>query len=302
MIEKLWEILNYSPGEDVGLIDTSFFVAWVHSHIVSSTQFFQEILMTTPTIFMTTEGFWFVYRKTTKLSIIVLFFVFLEISIKKINGKKVDTSRLVEKVIVYVIITKVGPHIMIKIIDVFNRMVSILINVQDGIIPGKGSESLAIIFFLIVFMIMVLRLLLFYFERIIWLILYTVIIPIVLALRCSNRFGRIGSNLIGEIANLLIIKLAHALVLLILGTIIMGVSQLDPFIALGCQVGALSTMNKMEQKIISFFAGCAKHNAPNIHEGLERYQKYYGDYSRAKRIGSSFLTNIKFLGKIFGGG
>ena len=295
----LWDILNYSPGEDTGLINTDSFVNWVHTHIVSTTQFFQEILMTTPTVFMTTEGFWFVYRQTTKLSIVILFIVFCDISVRKLLGKRVDTNGLLEKVMAYAILTKVGPHIMIKVIELFNRIVAILIKTQDGIVPAEGTgSSLAIIFFLVVFIVMVLRLLLFYFERLIWLIFYTIIIPVVLALRCSVRFKHLGSNLTGEIMNLLVVKVAHALVLLILGTIIMGVSELDPFLALGCQIGALSSMTKMEEKIITFFAGCAaKYNAPDIHEGLERYQKYYSQYSSVKRV----ATNIKFIKKLFGG-
>ncbi|MCK8828137.1 hypothetical protein MWH25_10380 [Natroniella acetigena] len=268
-LRKLWEVLNSYP-EYEGLISAN----WFHHIVVSITQFFQRIILTSPTIFLTTEGFWLVYEKTASLSIVVIAFVWMKFAINKLREVPVSFEELLFRTITYAITLKAAPHIVVVAIKIFNRITATVIDAQSLTVPenvGIGSE-IGLIFLMAAFVLLMLRLIWWYFERIIWLILYTVIIPVVLALRCSMKYRDIGERLSNKIRDKLVVQVVHALVLSIIGTIVLGVSGLNPILTLGCQIGALSAMNKMEGLVVELLGASSKDLAPGLYNSIQRYK------------------------------
>ena len=269
------EFLTSTPSEDFGLLNLS---GWIHDLTLKFTGYLQNILLTSPTIFIETNEFWRVYRKVTKLSILVLAYVFIRVSIMKILGKKVDIDGLFSRLFTYILLTRVGPHLMIIVIDFFNQIVAELIEFQQILKPESHSD-LSLIIFLIIFIVMVVRLILWYFERMILLLLYTLLIPLILSLRCTHAYFDVGNKLVKDIRDLLVTQVVHSLILLILGSVVMAASGLNPVFRLGCQIGSLSLMNKIESKVVEFLSGV---NIRGFDESLKKYKDLYQEGSKAK--------------------
>lgn len=268
ILKKIWDFLNTPPPE-VNLIplSSSFnkvvdnnIINGIYNAAVGSIRFLERIILTTPTIFLKTQSFWKVYKVMVMLSLSILALAIMVISILKVSGKEFDIESIKNKLIAYPFVVILGPYFLIKFVDIFNRISSIIINTDGMVLPDNFSAGFAIgvIISMSVFAILSYKLVFFYGKRMIKIILFAVTLPIIFVFWCLPSHPHIITQWIDDVFSLLMSQVVHAIIFLIIGSIVIGAAELNSSLIIVYQIGALGVMNEVEDILARFTGGREK--------------------------------------------
>lgn len=299
MFGKVWRFLNDDPEfkllEPLSDALTSFIdgkiLKAIYQGIIGLIQFLQRIILTTPSDYMKTSAFWEIYRIMMMLSLAVIFIVILVLAFLKLSGYKLETA--INKLIPFPVLAIVAPYVLLRFVDIFNRITRLIINTDGIVIPEvtTGGSIAGILLFMAAFAILSIKLIFFYAKRMIKIILFAVLFPVIYAFWVLPFYNSIN-RWVDEIFTLLFSQVIHALILLILGTVIMGASEINNTMTIVYQVGALGVMNEVEGMINNFF-GTERLNPDISRRG---YYKAKANFNQGKKI---YEGGKKIAKKIF---
>ncbi|MFW6243167.1 MAG: hypothetical protein ACOC2W_03315 [bacterium] len=256
VLERVWELLTRVPEQPQYLEKVDYYVnEWsinmLYKFIISMTRFFQRVMLVTPTEYMRSSEFWQIYNKVIYLSISLLAIFLSMLALMKLFGKSVNIEETGKKLLLFPFIIVLAPYFLFRVIEIFNRISLLIIN-TEGMIPPKRAEAfivLGILVFMGIYLFLLFKLILFYAERVIWIILFAVLIPLVFSLWIIPKYENIVNEWCNKIIGLLLVQVIHSLVLLILGTLIIGLSNSNAGLTIVYQVGGLLVMNKADKEI-----------------------------------------------------
>ncbi|WP_018250384.1 hypothetical protein [Orenia marismortui] len=314
---EVWKAMGNLPpeafgGHVVNLTDKQNLLdrlaEWLYSLIVGMSEFFQEIILSTPTAFLNSKGFIRIYGQIKLISWAVLALVLMHIVYLTLHEDyKVDYEDLVKRLFFFPIVVEIAPHLMVKLIIFYNKIIETVVDTQSLLVPEKArfSTILALIFFVVIFIWQYSKRIFEYFQRIVLLLFFSVIIPIVLALRCSPSYADVGNWLFNKINEIMLIQVAHALVMTLVGAIIFTVSEVSFWWTLGLQVGSLGVMGKLES-IVKEMMNCRTNpyktynqTKENTKKGFKHRKKQYKDLKGKYETGKAVHTNTRALFKLY---
>ncbi|MFW6311228.1 MAG: hypothetical protein ACOC1K_03225 [Nanoarchaeota archaeon] len=283
-IKDIWDFLNSTPPqpeviennlEKITEIIEHHTVGFILRALISVIQFLEKIILTTPSKYMTTEPFWEIYNQMINLSLALLGICLLLITFYIIKEDNQKIKGIGEKLLLYPFGVILSPYILLKTIDIFNRIASTVISTNAIKIPSQTTFSslLGLIIYMIIMIILSGKLIYFYAKRFVKIILFAVLAPIIFSVWCVPRFSNIVDNWFDYILGLLVSQVIHALILLILGNIIMGVSEINNILAFVFQIGGLGVMNEAEEMFIKLFGGNDKLTPDSWHKQISKWRR-----------------------------
>ena len=297
---KLWEFLN-TPPENTTIVEEyleqltesieQYTIHLIFRVLLSAMSLLQRVLLSTPSVYIRTEAFWQIYEKMIYLGVSILAIIFLIIAIQILKDKVIDYTQLSYKIIIFTIGISFAPHFLLKVIDIFNRIARLLINIDAMRIPTHTTfgDIFGLIIYMVIMVILSYKLIYFYAKRQVLLVAFAVLNPVILACWCLPKYENIVSNWIDYILSLLIAQVFHALILLILGSIIMGVSEVNNVLSLVFQIGALGVMNEAEEILGKLFGTNAKLSPNSLQMGIQNMKEKGKAYKTIKGVISRWI-------------
>ncbi|MFW6016636.1 MAG: hypothetical protein ACOCRK_09370 [bacterium] len=294
-IKEIWLFLNKTPPKNEFIQDNlekitnvieNYTIRYLFKIILSTIQFLEEIILTTPSSYMRTKPFWEIYQLIIYLSLAILVIVFFLFALEILKSKEINSSIIINKILIYPIGVIICPYILLKTIDIFNKITSLLITHNAIRVPQQSTfgSILGLLIYFIIIAILSYKLIYFYAKRFIKIILFAVLCPIILAAWCLPKYSNIVNNWIDYILGLLISQVFHALLLLILGKIVMGVSGLNNPLSLIFQIGALGVMNEVESILGKLFGANNKITPESWSNEIKKWRQREKKYKKIKKV------------------
>ena len=302
-LQKLWGILSRPPDTQLDLlgfvqnplsdiIDGNI-MKMIYSAITGLIKFFEQIILTSPTILMRTDGFWQVYKIVTLLGLTVLAVVIMIASFQKVKDG-INMAEVLKKIAWFAPIITIGPYIIIRVIDIFNRLARIIITTDTIIIPDRVTVSnlLGYLLLLIIHAILAGKLIYYYAIRNAALLFLSLTLPVWVALWCLPIYDDVIDRYIKVLLKPLKTQIFHSIVLLMLSSIILTAAEINNLMALVFQIGCLGLMNKAESVLTDLLGDVDKLTDKSIASTIKKNKKRY---DKAKKGTNLVKGAIKFF-------
>jgi hypothetical protein len=270
--EKIWKFLNTPPPKPeipalenfINQVDASF-SKWIAEQIINFTKLLDQFLLSTPISLLESKAFHMVYLVSTGIALAGITPMVAVVGFKAMMGKMDGEEALksLGRLALIPIGTFLAPGLIISFLKVMNALARILvyatpnINAKDNLFPA-GLE-LGVLVFTVIYLVLVVRLLLYYCYRNYGLLFLVASFPVILLTYATGHIEKIR-RWTKEMTALMLTQVIHAfqLLLLVVMTMIVG-SGAEPGIPTICfQIGALLYMNKTPQWLADYI-----HEAPD---------------------------------------
>ncbi len=271
--EKIWQFLNTPPPKfEIPAIEKfmancdSVISKWIAQQILNLTQVLDKYLLSTPVDLLHSKAFHMIYLLTTGIAFAALLPAVGVIGFKALNGKisGEEVLKQLGQLALVPLGIVIAPPIIIAFLTLMNTLARILvyatplINDSDKILFPTGLE-LGLVIFTVIYIVLVIRLILYYCYRNYGLLFLVASLPLILLISAVGQAHRI-QRWMKEMLALGVTQVIHALQLLILVamTIVVGGNS-EPGIPMICiQIGALLYMNKTPHWVEDYI-----HDAPD---------------------------------------
>lgn len=210
--------------------------------------FLKNIMLVTPTTFLNTAAFWKIYKTMTLLGITSIAFVIITAAWHKTSGKSIDMKTVITRAAGYPIYVILAPHVLMKCIELFNRVAYMLLTTEHFILSGNTSLSgvVGLVLLQILYLYLIVKLVIFYAKRLVKILLFATLAPLLFAAWCLPERSTVLTTWLEDIFSLLMSQVIHSLILLILGTVIISTTEINGLLSFTFQIGALLSMNEVE--------------------------------------------------------
>lgn len=262
MKDWFWWLVTTPPNKQfleipffVELIDRSesAVFSWVAVQVMYVTQVFSSLLLSTPSEFILSQEFRDLYLFMNMVSLGMMLPIIGWSGLKNIMGRAEveETVSLIYSLLYVPLYSAIAPAVLFLVINVGNNMAQLLLTVfldvpvHEGLLPKTFQVGLFI--FLVVYLVLLVRLIMFYCYRNYALLVLLVIAPVGFVFWSLPTQSKKMEKWAQEILSLIVVQVMHAVQLAILVTLTMGVNSITKnssdvlFIQIGAMLFMIST-------------------------------------------------------------